>query len=67
MKVVLEIENDQELDKIMRVLRDNQFQVKTTSELRLQRLNSLFSKCEICLPQGFKFKREEIYDRKTVS
>lgn len=64
MKVIIEIEKEEDLNKIKRIFKkENITVVNTQAERKKLLLESLFKKYNIKLPKKFKLNREEIHAR----
>jgi hypothetical protein len=64
MKVLLEIDNPEELEKFSQFLKEQE-EAKTAERIanRKKTLSELKNKIKIHLPPGYRFNRDEIYDR----
>lgn len=64
MKVIIEIEKEEDLNKIKKIFKkENITVVNTQAERKNLLLEDLFKKYNIKLPNNFKLNREEIHAR----
>ncbi|MDN3512014.1 MAG: hypothetical protein NG784_12035 [Candidatus Jettenia sp.] len=63
MKVIIEIERDEELEKIGKVLKGENITVVKTKRGREEILENIFKKYNVKLPANYKFDREKIHAR----
>lgn len=64
MKVIIEIEKEEDLNKIKKIFKKEKITVvNTQAERKNLLLESLFKKYNIKLPKNFKLNREEIHAR----
>ena len=66
MKVIIEIESDDDLRRVQEVLGPERIEVRShdpaaTRRVRRERLRDLQREVRIALPEGFRFNRETIY------
>jgi hypothetical protein len=63
MRVIIEIEKDDELQKIKKALEGENITIVKTQKEREKVLEDIFNKYNITLPKNYKFDREEIHAR----
>ncbi|MBA4349339.1 MAG: hypothetical protein C0415_05050 [Thermodesulfovibrio sp.] len=63
MKVIIEIEKDEELEKIKKTFKGEKITVVRTQKERKKILESIFKRYNVKLPADYKFNREEIHAR----
>ncbi|HAK89489.1 MAG: hypothetical protein A2077_04520 [Nitrospirae bacterium GWC2_46_6] len=63
MKVIIEIEKDEELEKIKKSFKGEKITVVKTQKERKKILESIFKRYNVKLPANYKFNREEIHAR----
>ena len=68
MRVIIEIESDDELRRVQEMLGPERIEVRPRDpaearRVRRERLRDLQREVRIALPEGFRFKRAELYDR----
>ena len=63
MRVIIEVEKDEELAKIKKTLKGEKFTVVKTQKERKKMLESIFKRYNVKLPADYKFSREEIHAR----
>lgn len=63
MRVIIEIEKDEELEKIKKTLKGEKFTVVKTRKDREKILEGIFKKYNVKLPADYKFNREGIHAR----
>ena len=61
MKVMVEIKDKEEMEKIYKIFGKNHVSVVTSQRERI--LDSIFNKFRVKLPARYKFDREEIHAR----
>jgi len=67
MKITIEIDTPEEMSEIASFLeKKNHIPVSDRSGNRRDRLEKLFNEVRGHLPQGYKFNRDELYDRKSL-
>lgn len=62
MKVILEIESNQDLEKVIQLLREYQVTIKPSPVLRRQKLHTLLAQNRISIPADFRVNREDAYE-----
>jgi len=63
MKVIIEIEKDEDLKKIKKALRGESIIVLKTQRERKKILESIFKRYSVKLPANYRFNREEVHAR----
>jgi hypothetical protein len=63
MRVIIEIEKDDELQKVKDAFKGEHITIVKTQKEREKALEDIFNKYNITLPKDFKFDREEIHAR----
>ncbi|CAG1021966.1 hypothetical protein DOJK_01359 [Patescibacteria group bacterium] len=63
MKIIIEIEKDEEFEKIKKALKGEHITVVKKQKERKKVLESIFKKYHVKLPANYKFNREEIHAR----
>ncbi|MBI4691422.1 MAG: hypothetical protein HY754_14320 [Nitrospirae bacterium] len=63
MKVIIEIERDEELEKIKKTFKGEKITVVRSQKERGKILENIFKKYNVKLPPNYKFDREEIHAR----
>lgn len=63
MKVIIEIEKEEDLEKIKKAFTGEIITIVKTQKERRNILESIFKKYNIKLPENFKINREEIHAR----
>lgn len=63
MKIIIEIEKDEEFEKIKKALKGESITVVKKQKERKKILESIFKKYRVKLPANYKFNREEIHAR----
>ena len=63
MKITIEIERDEELEKIGKVLKGESITVVKTNRGKEEILENIFKKYNVKLPANYKFDREKIHAR----
>lgn len=63
MKVIIEIEKDEELEKIKKTFKGEKITVVRTQKERKKILESIFKRYNVKLPADYKFNREQIHAR----
>lgn len=63
MKIIIEIEKDEEFEKIKKALKGESITVVKKQKERKKILESIFKKYHVKLPANYKFNREEIHAR----
>ncbi len=63
MKVIIEIEKDEELEKVKKAFKGEAITIIKTQKERKKILESIFKKYNVSLPKNYKFNREAIHAR----
>ena len=63
MKIIIEIEKDEELEKIKRALKGENITIVNTHKDKKKILEAIFQNYNIRLPKNYKFNREKIHAR----
>lgn len=63
MKVIIEIEKDEELEKVKKAFQGESITIVKTQKERRKLLEAIFKKYRVKLPANYKFKREEVHVR----
>ncbi|MEK6682371.1 MAG: hypothetical protein AABY79_10455 [Nitrospirota bacterium] len=63
MKVIIEIEKDEDLNKIKKALKGANITIVKTQQKKRKILDAIFRKYNVKLPADYKFNREEIHAR----
>jgi len=63
MKVIIEIEKDEDLEKVKKAFQGENITVVKTQKEKRKLLEAIFKKYRIKLPANYKFKREEMHVR----
>ena len=63
MKVIIEIEKEEEFEKIKKALKGETITVIRSIKEREKILEVIFKKYNVSLPKNYKFNREEIHAR----
>ena len=63
MKVIIEIEKEEEFEKIKKALKGETITVIRSLKEREKILELIFKKYNVSLPKNYKFNREEIHAR----
>lgn len=63
MKVIIEIERDEDLEKIKKTFKREKITVVRSKRERKKILESIFKRYNVKLPSDYKFDREEIHAR----
>ncbi|MBI2471748.1 MAG: hypothetical protein HYV59_10985 [Planctomycetes bacterium] len=63
MKIIIEIERDEELEKVKKVLKGENITIVKMQKKGKRLLEAIFKKYNVKLPAGYKFNREEIHAR----
>lgn len=63
MKVIIEIEKEEEFEKIKKALKGEIITVIRSIKEREKILEAIFKKYNVSLPKNYKFNREEIHAR----
>ena len=63
MRVIIEIERDDELQKIKKALEGENITIVKTQKEREKVLKDIFNTYNITLPKDYKFDREEVHAR----
>lgn len=63
MKVIIEIENDSEIEKIRQAFQGEAITVIGAVKDRKRILEEVFNKYNVTLPRDYRFNREEIHAR----
>ncbi|HBI23222.1 MAG: hypothetical protein A2Y48_08435 [Nitrospirae bacterium RIFCSPLOW2_12_42_9] len=63
MKVIIEIEKDEEFEKIKKALKGEAITIVKSRSEREKILEAIFKKYNVSLPKNYKFNREEIHAR----
>lgn len=63
MKVIIEIEKEEEFEKIKKALKGETITVIISIKEREKILEAIFKKYNVSLPKNYKFNREEIHAR----
>ncbi|MBI4619579.1 MAG: hypothetical protein HY739_05400 [Desulfobacterales bacterium] len=63
MKVVIEVENEEEIKRVRGILKGEHITVVKTRKERDMILEDIFNKFNIRLPKDFKLDREELHAR----
>jgi hypothetical protein len=63
MKVIIEIEKDEEFEKIKKALKGETITIVKSKREREKILEAIFKKYNVGLPKNYKFNREEIHAR----
>ena len=63
MKVIIEIEKEEEFEKIKKALKGETITVIRSIKEREKILETIFKKYNVCLPKNDKFNREEMHTR----
>ncbi|MFZ3064721.1 MAG: hypothetical protein WA277_05500 [Nitrospirota bacterium] len=63
MKVIIEIEKDEDLDRIKKALKGASITIVKTQQKKRKILDEIFRKYNVKLPANYKFNREEIHAR----
>ena len=63
MKVIIEIEKEEDFEKIKKVLKGETITVIRSIKEREKILEAIFKKYNVSLPENYKFNREEIHAR----
>lgn len=63
MKVIIEVEKEEELEKIRKVLKGEKITFFKAKRTRKEILKAVFKKYHIKFPANYKFNREEIHAR----
>ncbi len=63
MKVIIEIEKDEELEIVKKAFKGKCITIVRTQKERKKLLSAIFKKYNVKLPKNYKFNREEIHAR----
>ena len=63
MRVIIEVDNKEELAETLTLLGDRPVEVRERPTLRQDRLQEIFRKYRGRLPEDYRFDREEAHDR----
>ena len=63
MKVIIEIENDDEIEKIKKAFKGEAVTVVKTPKKKNKILEAIFKKYNVTLPKNYTFNREAIHVR----
>ncbi len=63
MKVIIEIEKEEEFEKLKKALKGETITVIISIKEREKILEAIFKKYNVSLPKNYKFNREEIHAR----
>lgn len=63
MKVIIEIERDEDLEQIKKAFKREKISVVRSQRERKKILESIFKRYNVKLPANYKFDREEIHAR----
>lgn len=63
MKVIIEIEKDEELEMVKKAFKGKSITIVRTQKERRKLLDAIFKKYRVKLPRNYKFNREEIHAR----
>lgn len=63
MKVIIEIEKDEELEIVKKAFKGKSITIVRTQKERRKLLDAIFNKYQVKLPKNYKFNREEIHAR----
>jgi len=63
MRVIIEIEKDEELEKVKKAFEGEAVTIVKARKNRKKILESIFKKYNVTLPKNYKFNREEIHAR----
>lgn len=63
MKVIIEIERDEDLEQIKKAFKREKISVVRSQREREKILESIFKRYNVKLPANYKFDREEIHAR----
>ena len=63
MKVIIEIENDDEIEKIKKAFKGESVTVVKTPKKKNKILEAIFKKYNVTLPKNYTFNREAIHVR----
>lgn len=63
MKVIIEIEKDEELEIVKKTFKGKSITIVRTQKERRKLLDAIFNKYKVKLPKNYKFNREEIHAR----
>ena len=63
MKVIIEIEKDEELEIVKKAFKGKSITIVSTQKERRKLLDAILKKYKVKLPKNYKFNREEIHAR----
>lgn len=63
MRVIIEVNNSEELREALALLGDKPMEVREKRSLRRARLEQLFKRMSGVLPQDYHFDRDELHER----
>lgn len=63
MKIIIEIERDEELEKVKKALKGENITIVEVQKKGKRILETIFKKYNVKLPANYKFNREEIHAR----
>ena len=63
MKVIIEIEKDEELEIVKKAFKGKSITIVRTQKERRKLLDAILKKYKVKLPKNYKFNREEIHGR----